>query len=162
MGDGPLGKGIGNIEPLMAQFRSNNSKTGVGYDRQGKVQPSSEACLKRNDPSSSTLVWVPKQKDSYTSATTNITNVNLSLSSSHSTGEPPINTSNNEDNNNSAKWEFKSLSEESLHDKECDVVHIPTPVNLAAQRTTHSSRPTSPRNKVHQGGLEDDEPIEEF
>ena len=88
--------------------------------------------------------------------------MNLSLSSSHSTKEPPINTSNNEDDDNFTKWEFESLSEESLHDKECDVVHIPTPDSLAAQRTTHSLRSTSPRNRVHQGGLENDEPVEGF
>ena len=36
-GDGPLGKGISIMEPLMAQFRSNKSKIGVGYDRQDKA-----------------------------------------------------------------------------------------------------------------------------
>ena len=39
---------------------------------------------------------------------------------------------------------------------------MPTPDSLAAQITTHISRSTSLRNKVHQGGLEDDEHIEGF
>ena len=131
MGDGPLGKGIAIIKPLIAQFRSNKSKIGVGYDRQDKVQPSSETCPKHNDPSSSTLVWVFKQKDSYTLVKIDIKNVNFSLSSSHSTEEPPIDTSNNEDDDDSNKWEFESLSEESLHDKECDFIHISTRDSLA-------------------------------
>ena len=130
MVDGPLGKGTGIIEPLVAQFKSNKFKIGVGYDRQEKVQPSSKAHPKHNDPSSSTLVWVPKQKGTYDPTTIDVTNVNLSLPSSHSIEEPPINTSNNEDDENSIKWEFESLSKESLHGKEC-VVNIPTTHNLA-------------------------------
>lgn len=85
---------------------------------------------------------VPKQKDSHTSATTEIIN--------------------NDDDDNSTKWEFESLSEESLHDKECDVVHMPTPDSLIIQRTTQSSRSASPRNIIHQGGLEEDEHAEGF
>ena len=104
-GDGPLGKGTGIIEPLMAQFRSDKSKIGVGYGRQDKAQTSSKVLPKHNDPSSSTFMWVPKQRDSYTLATTDIINMNLSLSNSHFVGEPPMNTSNNEDDD-SAKWEF--------------------------------------------------------
>ena len=62
MGDGPLGKGTGNIKPLITQFKSNKSKIGVGYGGQDKAQTSSEACPKHNDPSSSTLVWVPNKR----------------------------------------------------------------------------------------------------
>ena len=103
MGDGPLGKGIGITEPLMAQFRSNKSKTRVGYDRQDKAQTSSKVRPKHNDPSS-TSVWVPKKNHHYTLTTTDITNVNFSLSSSHSREEPPMNTSNNQDDGDSTKW----------------------------------------------------------
>ena len=103
MGDGPLWKGIGIIKPLMAQFRSNKFKIRVGYGRQDKGKTFSEPSPKHNDPSSSTSVWVPKQKDSYTLSATDITNVNFSLSSSHFTKEPPMNTSNNEDSDDSAK-----------------------------------------------------------
>lgn len=93
--DGPLRKGIGIIEPLMAQFRSNRSKMGVGYDEQDRTQASSKSRLKHCDSSPSTLVWVPKQKDGYSQKTTNIINVNLSLSDSYPTKEPSINTYNN-------------------------------------------------------------------
>ena len=61
---------------------------------------------------------------------------------------PTINTSNNEDDDDSTKWEFESLFEESLHDKECDVVHIPTLDSLATQGTTLCPRPTSPIIRV--------------
>ena len=147
-GDDPLGKGTGIIKPLMAQFRSSKSKIGVGYGGQDKAQTSFESYLKHNDPSSSTLVWVPKQKDSYTPGTIDITHVNLALSSSHFAEEPPINTSNNEDDDDFAKWEFESLSKKSLHDKECVVVHIPTSKNLTTQGTTSSPRSTSLRIKI--------------
>ena len=38
----------------------------------------------------------------------------------------------------------------------------PTPDSLDTKRKTHSSRYNSPRNRVHQGGLEDDKHIEGF
>ena len=62
--------------------------------------------------------------------------MNLSLSGSHAMKEPPINTSNNEDDDDSTKWELESLIEKPLHDKECDVFHIPTFDSLATQGTT--------------------------
>ena len=100
-GDGPLGKGTSIIKPLIAQFRSNKSKTRVGYGEQDKTQTSYEAHPKHSDSSSSTLVWVPKQKDSYSQKTTDIINVNLSLSGSYPMKKTSINTSNNEDKNSS-------------------------------------------------------------
>ena len=65
IGDGPLGKGRGIIEPPVAQYRSNRSKTGVRYGEQDKTKTSSKAHLKHSESSSSTLVWVPKQKGDY-------------------------------------------------------------------------------------------------
>lgn len=62
IGDSPLGKGKDIVKPLVAQFRSNKSKIGVGYGRQDKVQTSSKTHPKHDDSSSSTLMWVPKQK----------------------------------------------------------------------------------------------------
>lgn len=140
MGDGPLRRGTGIVEPIMAQFRSNKSKTGVGYDGHDKVQTSSKAFPKHNDSPSSTLAWVPKQKDIHTLATTDIMH--------------------DDDDDDSTKWEFESLSKESLHDKECDVVHIPTPNRSTPQITTQSSRSTSLRNRAHQDDLEEEGHVE--
>ena len=103
LGDGPLGKVIGIIEPLIAQFKSNRSKTRVGYDEQDKKQTSSKARCKHNDSSSSTLVWVPQKKDGYSLTITDIITVNLSLLGSYPMKEPSINTPNNEDDDDSTK-----------------------------------------------------------
>lgn len=162
IGDGHLGKGTDIIEPLVVQFRSNKSKIGVGYGGQDKVKTSSEAFPKHSDPCSSTLVWVPKQNDGYSSIAAIIINVNLSLSGSHPMKESSINTSNNEDDDDSTKWEFESLSKESLHDKECDVVHMLTSNSLTTQGTTSSLRYTSPRIRIQHSSLEDDEHVEGF
>lgn len=129
MEDGPLGKGTGIIKPIMAQFRSNMSKIGVGYDGNDQVQTSSKACPRHNDPPSSNLAWVPKQRSNHTSAIIDIIN--------------------NDDDDDYTKWEFESLSEESLHDKECDVVHVPTPNSLTIQRTTQNSRSSSLIDRMH-------------
>lgn len=59
-----------------------------------------------------------------------------------------MNTSNNEDDDDSTKWEFESLSEDSIHDKECDVVHIPVSNDFTAQGSTSRLGLTSPRVQV--------------
>ena len=54
------------------------------------------------------------------------------------------------------------MKTKTLHEKECDVVHIPTYNNLATQGTTFCLGSTSLRSMVQQINLEDGEHVEGF
>ena len=62
---GPLGRGMGIIEPLEAPFRPNTLKTGVGYLEQeyeglpfySRPSPFDKKHHKHGDIPSSTLTW---------------------------------------------------------------------------------------------------------
>ena len=102
------------------------------------------------------MLWVPKERDGSNQKVADIKNVNLSFLDSHYVKEPLIDTSNKEDADDSTKWEFKSLSEESIHDKECDVVHIPTSNGFTGQGLTSRPNFTSPRANTYHNNLEVD------
>lgn len=76
--------------------------------------------------------------------------MNLSYPDLHHTREPSMDTPNNEDNDDSTKWEFDSLSKESIQYKEYDFVYILAPNNSIAQGYTSQSSLTSPsRVTIH-------------
>lgn len=128
----------------------------MGYSEKDNAQISPKSHPKYNDSSSSTLVWVPKERDGSNQKEADIRNVNLSFPDSHHTREPLMDTFNNEDDDDSTKWDLKSLSKDSIHDKECDVVHIFPSNGFIAQGSTSHSNFTSLRAGAHQNNLEAD------
>ena len=124
-GRGPLGRGMGIIEPLEAPFRPNKLKTGVGYSEQeyeglpfySSPSPLDKKHHKHGDIPSSTLTWLPKERNTITHKVSTSESMDVLPLDLHLKDEFLPTTVGDKDNDDSTKWKFDSLSKESTHDK---------------------------------------------